>query len=162
LDAEKSLVGVKFQAKQRRTTQPSESEKPAPEKQVPEKPATEKPAETNMEPSSPMKTTPASPTLTDRNGRVSVLFKAPDAPSQSSYEQLQQRLQDVSDEEATQFAKSLLKDFGKEGTLLKLMLVLVRQDPKKFISSACDISDFRLAKFGGFSKMQKIIEDFDQ
>lgn len=73
-----------------------------------------------------------------------------------------ERLKEVSNEEAVELAKSLLRDFEKEGTLVKLMSALIGEDPKQFIHNVCDISDFRVAKFGGLKKMEKVLNDFDK
>lgn len=53
--------------------------------------------------------------------------------------------------------KLLLKEFEKEGTLIKLILTLIKNDPKQFLHNITNISNFDIAKFGGLKKLDKIL-----
>jgi len=67
-------------------------------------------------------------------------------------------LRDADNETALKLVKYLLKQFDKNGQLVKLMMELVRDNPKEFIHKATDVSNFNVAKLGGVKKIEKILE----
>jgi len=70
-------------------------------------------------------------------------------------------MRDVDDEMARQFAKQLLRQFEREGLLVKLVLSLIHDDPKQFLHNVTDPSDFSRTKFGGRKKMAPIIDEWE-
>jgi len=86
--------------------------------------------------------------------RSSVLNKD---TNELTYQILQMKLKEASDDMAMNYMKQVLKQFEEEKTLRKLIKVLYEDDPKGFLLKVGDVSDFKLAKFGGLKKLDAIM-----
>jgi len=174
LDLSQTLVGAKFVSKIKKDKKSKKAKDTHSDSEQMDSSSMliisgESPADSDLSILSSKVTTPGTPTNNSNTpqivevSRKSFIDFLPRSNQKNlSYDELCTRLSDLSNEETAQLAKVLLKEFAKEDTLLKVMSILIQEDPKQFIRQACDISDFKLAKFGGLSKMGKLIEDYDK
>jgi len=72
-------------------------------------------------------------------------------------ELLREYLSEVEDDTALVLTKSLLKSYSKK-EIHKLVLALVRDNPKQFLINVSDISDFKIARFQALQKIEDLIK----
>eukprot|EP01114_Cavostelium_apophysatum_P016829 TRINITY_DN4864_c0_g1_i1.p1 TRINITY_DN4864_c0_g1~~TRINITY_DN4864_c0_g1_i1.p1 ORF type:complete len:535 (+),score=158.40 TRINITY_DN4864_c0_g1_i1:88-1692(+) len=76
-----------------------------------------------------------------------------------TYENLREKLEDMTEEDVSQLALKTLQDYAAEGTLAELILTLIQENPKDFLFNLANISDFQISKFGGFEKLKKLLNN---
>jgi len=91
----------------------------------------------------------------NENGEHITIRESHKAPL--TYSELGTILEEMDENKASSLTKQLLRKIEEEGELVNLMFTLFQNDPKDFLYNLANISDFEVARFGGFDKLKQLL-----
>jgi len=91
----------------------------------------------------------------NENGEHITIRESNKAPL--TYSELGTLLEEMDENKASSLTKQLLRKIEEEGELVNLMFTLFQNDPKDFLYNLANISDFEVARFGGFDKLKQLL-----